>query len=147
MSRSSGRLASPSSNGEVTYAEARRVARWLNAFTARGLAEALHVHHEVGERFIRAMLWKGHVGGPVIEDTGVDLNGPEGPERLYEILPLPPWKPRPRQLAVEIRTVLDNGGFILYDPRGLPVGGTRGVSRTAARQNRSVVGRTKKRSQ
>lgn len=133
------------SNGEVTYAEARRVARWLNAFTARELADALHVNPAVGERFVRAMLWKGHVGGPVITDTGVDLDGPEGAERLYEIVPLPPSRPREKRIAVCIQAVLEKyGGFILYDDRGRTVGGTAGVSRRAAMARRSVTGRGRK---
>lgn len=107
----------------VTYAEARRMARWLNAFTPRELAQALRVHEAVGERFVKAMLWPNHAGGSVIEDTGIELEGPEGTERLYEVVPLPPDEEhRPKHTPPHIAAVHEMfGGLLLYDLRGRPV--------------------------
>jgi len=110
-------------NGQVTYAEVRRMAYWLNAFTARELAEALHVHEDVGERFVRALLWGGHVGGPIIEDTGAWESGPDGsPEPIYEMCPMPEGTvKRNKYPPVWLLAVWEMGGFLLYNSRGLPV--------------------------
>lgn len=106
-------------SGAVTYAEVRRMAYWLNAFTARELAEALRVHEAVGERFVKALRWAGHVGGPIIDDTGVQLDGPQGPEQLFEVVPLPIQRwPRIKRAPPWITAVLETGGFLLYDARG-----------------------------
>lgn len=108
----------------VTYAEVRRMAHWLNAFTARDLAAALHVHEAIGERFVRALLWSGHVAGPVIQDTGAWIDGPDGePEPIYEVRAIPVVHvKRYRYTPPEIQAVIEMfGGFILYDPRGQPV--------------------------
>jgi len=117
-----GNASNGNGNGRVTYAEVRRMARWLNAFTPRELAEALHVHEAVAERFVVAMLWTGHVGGSVISDTGAWLDGPEGRETLYEIVPLPDTVyRRNRYLPPEVQAVVETGGLLLYNHRGLPV--------------------------
>jgi hypothetical protein len=102
----------------VTYSEVRRMARWLNAFTARELADALHAHEAVGERFVRALRWQG-----ICEDTGATIEGPSGPEQLYEMEPLPDWnEPRIRRVPPEIQAVYEMfGGLLLFDLRGLPV--------------------------
>lgn len=95
------------------------MAYWLNAFTARELAEALHAHEAVGERFVKALLWSGHVGGPIIEDTGVRLEGPSGLEALYEMRPMPAIKyERNKYPPVWLIAVLETGGFRLFDERG-----------------------------
>jgi len=110
-------------NGQVTYAEVRRMAYWLNAFTARELAEALHVHEAVGQRFVRALLWSGHVGGPIIQDSGAWEHGPEGQEEpIYEMRPMPEVTvKRNRYAPVWLTAVLEMGGFLLYDQRGVTV--------------------------
>lgn len=106
-------------NSAVTYAEVRRMAYWLNAFTARDLADALHVHEAVGERFVKALLWSGHVGGPIIADTGIELEGPERSEALYEVLPMPTAVyPRNKYPPVWLMAVIEMGGFLLYNERG-----------------------------
>lgn len=93
------------------------MARWLDTFTPSDLASAVRVPVELAEQFILALLFHG-----LLEDTGDDLDGPNGPERVYAMDPLPPG-PRfhPRQIPVEILAVLEAGGFEILSPRGQPI--------------------------
>jgi hypothetical protein len=93
------------------------MARWLTLFTPSDLADALRVPPELGEQFVHAMLFHG-----IVEDTGDELDGPLGAERVYEMPPLPPGpNEHPHLLPPEIMAVLELGGFEIITPRGLPV--------------------------
>jgi hypothetical protein len=123
-------LASPSSNGNgadpranghspgrVSYAEVRRTARWLRVFAPSDLAGALRADLSVGERFVKALVWQG-----ICRDTGDRVDGPDGPEPVYEMEPLPERVyPRARGMRPEIKAVIDTGGFLLFNQRGMPV--------------------------
>lgn len=106
-------------NGRVTYAEVRRMARWLGVFTERELAAALHVHEEVGGAFIDALAWHG-----LLLPEEHFIIGPDGvEEQVFEMDPLPDRHyRRNRYTPPEIAAVIElYGGFLLYNRRGLPV--------------------------
>jgi len=109
------------------------MARWLNAFTATELADALHVHPDVGAKFVKALLWQG-----ICEDTGIVLETASGPEPLIEIIPLPKtiYK-RNKYPPVWLIAVMETGGFKLYNRRGEPV---RQVDSAKKRQQMSQPG-------
>jgi len=102
----------------ITYDEIRVWARWLNCFTAAELADALgNVPIELGEQGVKALVYHG-----TICDTGIDLDGRAGSERLYEYIPLPPGpRNRYKQRPIELQVFLEMGGDPLRVPRGMPV--------------------------
>lgn len=111
----------PSPSQAVTYAEVRAWARWLQAFTARDLASALHCSLPVAERGVKALLWN-----KVCLDTGDTLPGPDGPEALIEYVPIPPGpREHPTETPPEIVVAREAGGDPLRQPRGMPVGAQR----------------------
>jgi hypothetical protein len=71
-------------NPGVTYSEVRWWFVWLQAFTAKDLADTMAISEEVAERFIRAGLFHG-----IIYDTGESINGIGPAERIYAYVPLP----------------------------------------------------------
>lgn len=103
-----------SAPGAVTYAEIRKMARWLGIFCASDLADSLHAHHAVGVRGVKALLHQG-----VCTDTGDTVDG----EQLIEYVPLPDgprehWTDTPPEVEVPRAA----GGDPLRQPRGMPVG-------------------------
>lgn len=102
-------------NGRVTYAEVRRIARWLGCFTAGDLADALHVHEAVGEQFVKALLFH-----RLAVDTGETVELNEGPVAVFEMEPLPDTVyPRIHHMPPEVMAVIEMGGFWLFDERGV----------------------------
>ena len=114
MSTSNG--ASPVSQ-RVTFGEVRTMARWLDTFTVDELADALRVNVQVADDFVIALDSHG-----MLTDEPDWIDGPEGPEPLYQMEPLPDTHyPRNKYLPPEVQAVLETGGFMLYDLRGRPV--------------------------
>lgn len=103
--------------GGPTYAEARSWIVWLHTFTASDLAQAMAINEEVAERFIKAALWHG-----IILDTEDRTNGGGPVEAIYTYAPLPPGPTHhPHGTPPEVIAVMQMGGPIIYDVRGLPV--------------------------
>lgn len=129
------------SDAGVTYAEIRAWAVFLEVFTARDIADAMHVHPAVGDRALKALLWHG-----IVEPTGDVLELNDGPERIYRHKPLPPGpKEHATDTPPEISVPAALGGDPLKVRRGLPVDGmTGGASLRARRQKLSVTGGTRK---
>jgi hypothetical protein len=100
---------------KVTFDEVRRMARWLGLFGPSDLADALRCHPDVAERSIRAL--RAH---RLVNDTGEDQTGHVGDERVWEMVPLPDtiYK-RDKRKPPEIVAVLQTGGFLLFDERGV----------------------------
>lgn len=118
----------------ITYDEIRTWARWLNAFTAEELADALGgVPIELGERAIRALSWHG-----IIEDTGVDLESRSGEAaRVWEYVPLPPGpNVHPTEPPPEVVIFWEMGGDPLRQPRGVPVPSGRKINGSVVGQRR-----------
>jgi hypothetical protein len=109
---------SQNGNGRVTYTEVRRMARWLGVFTARDLADALRVQEEIGDDFITALAWHG-----LLLPEEHYIIGPDGTEEpIYEMDPLPERHyPRNRYTPPEIVAVIETGGLLLYNHRGIAV--------------------------
>jgi hypothetical protein len=101
--------------GKVTFDEVRRMARWLGLFGPSDLADALRCHPDVAERSIRAL--RAH---RLVNDTGEDQTGHVGDERVWEMVPLPDtiYK-RDKRAPPEIIAVIQTGGFLLFDERGV----------------------------
>jgi hypothetical protein len=100
----------------VTYNEVRRWARWLGVFTYEELADALHVHPEVGRRMVKALIYHG-----ICEDTGDLLPALEGDGEIAVIEYIPiPWRIWPRdKRPPEWKST--PGCYELAPVRGLPV--------------------------
>ncbi|HEX7088683.1 MAG TPA: hypothetical protein VF192_01025 [Longimicrobiales bacterium] len=109
--------------GTITYAEARRWARWLDEFCASDLAGVLGCDSELGARFVRALLWHG-----ICFDTGSVIENGHGPEPVIAYVPLPPG---PKEHATGTPPELATPGVYSEAPkRGLPVGTPRRRSST-----------------
>lgn len=104
------------SNGRVTYAEVRKVARWLHLFTRDDLADSLRISPQLADQFIKALLWQG-----IAVQTEDVLPGPDGDQILIEMEPLPELVyNREKRTPPHIKAVFEMfGGFELYNVRGI----------------------------
>lgn len=117
MGGSNGNGSNGHAPDRVTFDEVRQAARWLGLFGASDLADALRCHPEVARRAITAL--RVH---RLLLDTGEHQDGTDGSEPVWEMVPLPD-RHYPREYGVrpEMLAVMEMGGFLLYDQRGLPV--------------------------
>ena len=93
------------------------MARWLGPFTARDLAYALGVPPQMGEQFVKALLFH-----RLATDTGDAAQGPDGEEPIYEMEPLPEGQTnREQRMPAHIQAIIEMGGFEILEPRGLPI--------------------------
>jgi hypothetical protein len=117
VSYGNGNNGNGNGDGRVTFDEVRRMARWLGLFGPSDLADALRCHPEVAERGILAL--RAH---RLLLDTGEQQDGPDGEEEVWEMVPLPDTVyPRDKRTPPEVVAVMQSGGFLLYDERGVPV--------------------------
>lgn len=109
------------------------MARWLMVFTASDLAYALRVTTGLADQFCVAMLRH-----EILFDTEDVLDGPDGDEVVWEMHPLPDGpNEHPHGVLPEVLAVMQMGGFLLYDQRGVPV---RIRTERAQRQGMSTPG-------
>lgn len=92
------------------------MARWLEIFTASDLAGALHTNQTIALKGLLAL--QAH---QLVTDTGGEIDGPDGPETVWEMHPLPDEiVNRLRRMPPEVAAVIETGG-VLAPKRGMPV--------------------------